>query len=140
MARRLSPATSLDTLRREAKRWLKRLRSNDPDARARLARALPQIPAAPRIRDVQLALAREHGCAGWIALKAAVDRNIRQVQPGMDLIRPDELASVEPYGPWRSRGRDVNRWPDTGGGQDREKQDGGTRARRHVVPAVRRRP
>ena len=107
MARRLSPATSLDTLRREAKRWLKRLRSNDPDARARLARALPQIPAAPRIRDVQLALAREHGCAGWIALKAAVDRNIRQVQPGMDLIRPDELASVEPYGPWRSRGRDV---------------------------------
>ena len=107
MARRLSPATSLDTLRREAKRWLKRLRSNDPAARARLARALPQIPAAPRIRDVQLALAREHGCAGWIALKAAVDRNIRQVQPGMDLIRPDELASVEPYGPWRSRGRDV---------------------------------
>lgn len=107
MPRRLSSASTLDTLRREAKRWLKRLRSNDPDARARLARALPQVPSAPRIRDVQLALAREHAFAGWSALKAAVQENARQAPPGHDLIRPGELASVEPYGTWRSRGCDV---------------------------------
>ncbi len=107
MARRLSSASSFDTLRREAKRWLQRLRSNDPDAHARLARALPQIPAAPRIRDVQLALAREHGFAGWIALKAAIEENARQVPSSHDLIQPGEWASVEPCGPWRSRGCDV---------------------------------
>jgi ankyrin repeat protein len=107
MTRRLSSASTLDTLRREAKRWLKRLRSNDPEARERLARALPQAPPAPRIRDVQLALAREHGFAGWSALKAGVEKYIRHTASGHDLIRPNELAAVEPYGQWRSRGCDV---------------------------------
>jgi ankyrin repeat protein len=107
MPRRLSSATTLDTLRREAKRWLKRLQSNGSDARERLARALPQAPVAPRIRDVQLALAREHGFAGWIALKAAVERNAQPTPRRHDLIQPPELASVEPYGPSGSRGCDV---------------------------------
>ena len=42
---------SLDSLRKEAKRWLAALRANDADARARLERALPDAPAdadAPR--------------------------------------------------------------------------------------------
>ena len=42
------------------------------DARARLERALPHAPHAPTLRDVQHALAREHGFAGWTALKQAI--------------------------------------------------------------------
>jgi hypothetical protein len=34
MTRRITPQTSLDNLKKEAKRWLKELRANNPDARA----------------------------------------------------------------------------------------------------------
>jgi hypothetical protein len=63
---------NLDSLRKEAKRWLAALRDNAADARARLARALPDAPPSPTLRDVQLALAREHGFPGWAALKEAL--------------------------------------------------------------------
>jgi len=74
MPRQITPATSLDTLRKEAKRWLKAIRANDADALERLAHALPNPPATPTLRDVQHALAREHGLDGWTALKAAVSK------------------------------------------------------------------
>ena len=61
----------LESLKKEAKRWLKALRANDPSALARGARAHPHPPASPTLRDVQLALARERGFAGWTDLKAA---------------------------------------------------------------------
>jgi hypothetical protein len=63
---------SLDSLKKEAKRRLDELRANAADARARLQRALPNVPAAPTLRDVQHALAREHGFPGWAALKQAL--------------------------------------------------------------------
>jgi uncharacterized protein len=63
----------LESLKKEAKRWLKALRSNDVAALARLARAHPHPPALPTLRDVQLALARERGFAGWTDLKAAAE-------------------------------------------------------------------
>ncbi len=63
---------SLESLKKEAKRWLAELRANAGDARDRLARALHDVPASPTLRDVQLALAREHGFAGWSALKVAL--------------------------------------------------------------------
>lgn len=69
MDRKLTPQSSLETLKREAKRWLAALRRNDPDARARLARSHPSAPPNETLRDVQLALAREYGFAGWAALK-----------------------------------------------------------------------
>ena len=69
MPRRLSPRTTLDHLKKEAKRWLKALRDDLAEARARLARALPDAPGAPTLRDVQHALAREHGLPGWAELK-----------------------------------------------------------------------
>ena len=72
MARRITPAGSLDNFRKEAKRWLKALRAGDPDARARLERAYPAALANPVLRDVQQALAHEYGHESWIALKAAV--------------------------------------------------------------------
>ena len=63
---------NLDSLKKEARRWLSALRENAGEARARLARALPAAPATPTLRDVQLALAREHGFPGWAALKHAL--------------------------------------------------------------------
>src|SRR5262245_23244802 len=70
MVRQLTPKSSLENLKREAKRWLKALQANDSDARARFQRSHPKPPAAPTLRDVQLALAREFGLGGWSELKA----------------------------------------------------------------------
>jgi hypothetical protein len=68
-----TPRRSLESYRKEAKRWLRRLRDGDPAARARLERALPgDNPAHPTLRDTQLALARELGYPGWDALRAAL--------------------------------------------------------------------
>jgi hypothetical protein len=135
MSRQITSATSLDNLKKEAKRWLKALRDGDAEARARLERAyapagpakaghhvpgaagpaeaghhvpgaagpaeaghhvpgaagpaeaghhVPRAPAkagrhvlaapaTPVLRDVQHALALEHGRESWIALKQAVE-------------------------------------------------------------------
>lgn len=76
-----SPHT-LDNLKKEAKRWLKALRAGVAEARARLLRAFPNAPRIPTLRDVQHALAREHGYAGWAELKhrlpAARGSSLRQ--------------------------------------------------------------
>lgn len=61
--RQLTPKSSLDNLKKEAKRWLKALRDNDEQALARLSRACPDAPGEPGLRDVQHALALEHGLA-----------------------------------------------------------------------------
>jgi len=72
MGRILSSGTRLENLKREAKRWLKSLRSGDAAARSRFAEAHPSAPAEPGLREVQHALAREYGYSGWAALKAAL--------------------------------------------------------------------
>ena len=63
--------TTLDNVRKTAKRWLHALRAGDPDARARLDRVYPDAPEHPTLRDVQQALARERGYKSWIALTQA---------------------------------------------------------------------
>src|SRR5262245_1273172 len=63
----------LESLKKEAKLWLKALRANDAAAVMRFARVHPHPPATPALRDVQLALARERGFAGWSDLKAAAN-------------------------------------------------------------------
>lgn len=72
MPRKISSATSLEHLRKEAKRWLKALRAGDADARSRLQHACPSAPANAALRDVQHALAREYGHESWTALKMAL--------------------------------------------------------------------
>lgn len=72
MRRTLTPKTKLESLRKEAKRWLKALRAGDGRAIGRLSAASPKAPSNPGLRDVQHALAREYGLAGWTALKAAL--------------------------------------------------------------------
>ncbi len=73
MSRELTPKTHIETLRKDAKRWLKALRTGDPAARARLSAVWPGAPAEPGLRDAQHALALEYGQESWIALKSALD-------------------------------------------------------------------
>jgi hypothetical protein len=65
---------SLESLKKEAKRWLAALQANDPEARARFYRAIQNPPNAPTLRDVQLGLAHEHGFDGWADLVRAIER------------------------------------------------------------------
>ncbi|MEQ4204287.1 ankyrin repeat domain-containing protein [Actinopolymorpha sp. B9G3] len=74
MTRNLTSRSSLAGLKREAKRWLRTLRANDPDARARFVRAHPHAPAHPGLRHVQQAIAREYGFPGWAELTAELSR------------------------------------------------------------------
>ncbi|HEU5048709.1 MAG TPA: hypothetical protein VFU00_00200, partial [Gemmatimonadales bacterium] len=79
MSRQISPATTLDTLKQEAKRWFRLLRAGDAQAHARFQAALPADtaasagPAIPTLRQVQHALAREYGFPGWTALRQRVE-------------------------------------------------------------------
>jgi ankyrin repeat protein len=72
MSRALSSATTLDHLKREAKQWLKTLRSGDAEAWARLRQAHPAAPADAGLRHVHHAIAREFGFTSWTRLKAAL--------------------------------------------------------------------
>lgn len=71
--RSLTPQSSLESLKKEAKAWLKALRAGDPAACERLFSILPDRPAEPGLRHVQLALAREHGLPGWADLKQVLE-------------------------------------------------------------------
>src|SRR3569623_2460530 len=73
MGHALTPRTQLESLRKEAKRWLKAVRAGDAKALARLQAAWPEAPAEPTLRDMQPALARDYGHESWVALKAALD-------------------------------------------------------------------
>jgi len=77
----LARGRSLESLRKEAKRWLKAIHENDAAARARLDRAFENAPAEPTLRDVQHALALEMGFAGWSALKSAVTASVPPASP-----------------------------------------------------------
>ncbi|HXR97754.1 MAG TPA: hypothetical protein VN709_07915 [Terriglobales bacterium] len=61
MSRKLTPATTLENLKKEAKRRLKGLRQADS-----------QVPV-PALREVQHALAQEYGFENWLALKRALE-------------------------------------------------------------------
>lgn len=86
MPRRVTPRTTLDNLKKEAKRWLRALRDNIADARARLERALPDAPRIPTLRDVQHALAREHGVTGWAALKELLGKQSADAPSADELV------------------------------------------------------
>jgi hypothetical protein len=101
MSRPITPRTTLDNLKAEARRWLKAIRANAGEARARLARAIANPPAMPTLRDVQHALAREHGLPGWTALK---DR----LSPASPMRRYDTVA-VALVVAYRTGGREAMR-------------------------------
>lgn len=73
MTRVITFKTKLDTLKKDAKRWLKAIHANDATARARLTTAWSQAPDVPALRDIQHAVAREYGYASWMEVRAALD-------------------------------------------------------------------
>jgi ankyrin repeat protein len=81
MTRQLTTNTTLDHLRNDAKRWLKSLRAGEAGARARLLSAHAHAPQRPGLRDVQHALAREHGFTGWAALKSHLATRVASEAP-----------------------------------------------------------
>jgi ankyrin repeat protein len=74
-SRTLGAGATLESLKKEAKRWLKALREGDAAARERLQRVVPNAAADIGLREVQHALAVEHGVSGWAALKEALADN-----------------------------------------------------------------
>ena len=92
MSRQFSDRTTLHTLKKEAKRWLKAIAGGARDARVRFERAYPDAPRVPTLRDVQHALALEHGLPGWAALKARLAR-ANAMRPYEDVAQ----AIVEAY-------------------------------------------
>lgn len=76
MPRQLSSATSLETLKKEAKRRLRARREHDPGA---------------TLRGVQLELAREYGFSGWTELKT----KIAEIAPLEALLRAAEQGDAD---------------------------------------------
>jgi hypothetical protein len=72
MAHEHTNASNLESLRKEAKRWLKALQANDRDAIDRLTRIYPDHPA-PTLRVVQHAMALEYGLPSWAVLKKELE-------------------------------------------------------------------
>jgi ankyrin repeat protein len=64
--------SDVDALRKEARFWLKHVRAKHSGFTKRLRLAYPAAPAAPTLRDIQHALARERGYENWKALVAAI--------------------------------------------------------------------
>ncbi|MGN6819602.1 MAG: ankyrin repeat domain-containing protein [Sphingomonas sp.] len=109
MPRILTPKTSLDNLRKDAKRWLKALRAGDEAAIARLRESGAKASADPGLRDVQHALALEYGCENWIALKAALDDVALDRQSYAE--RLDQLLGHGWEGSIATARRILNRYP-----------------------------
>lgn len=91
--RALTHRTSLESLRKEAKAWLRALRAGDAAAHDRLRAALPEQPDAPGLRDVQRAIALEHGLPGWSALREAVD-DLALAARDHETLAPEVLRSA----------------------------------------------
>ncbi len=91
-----SALPTLESLKNEAKSYLRALRAKSADAIARFERALHQQPENATLRDVQHALAREHGFAGWSELKLAVDADAaaRFSAAAESLAKYEEMVAV----------------------------------------------
>jgi ankyrin repeat protein len=110
MSRKLTARSTLETLKKEAKRWLKALQAGDADARCRLLAAAPAAPAEPGLRDVQFALAREHGLPGWAALCQALEDARRSHAERIERV----LRSADWAGDRATGARLLARWPEIG--------------------------
>ncbi len=112
MSRTLTPQSSLENLRREAKRWLSAIRGNDSAARDRLRRVHPGAPADPGLRDVQHALALEHGLSGWTELKNELARQRAGSSAGSPNAALQELLSAADRGDALRAGQLLDDFPE----------------------------
>ena len=108
MSPTLTPDSTLESLKKQAKRWLKAIRAGDEAAKRRLFAAIGLAPAAASLRHVQLALAREYGLPGWTALRQALEDTRRSHAERVEIV----LRSVMWQGDWVSASRILARWPD----------------------------
>jgi hypothetical protein len=79
--------STLDNLRKTAKRWLKPIRANDTDAQT------PGAPSNPTLRDVQYALAREQGYESWADIRRTIDQGVSATK---GMIQPIEMQRTLP--------------------------------------------
>jgi uncharacterized protein len=110
LSRKLTARSTLESLKKEAKRWLKTLQAGDANARRRLLAATPLAPAEPGLRDVQFALAREYGLPGWAALRQALEDARRSFAGRVELV----LRSADWAGDHATGARLLSRWPEIG--------------------------
>ena len=85
-SRQITANTTLENLKKEAKRWLKALRANDDQAHERLRRVYPDAPPEPGLRDVQHGIALEHGLSGWTTLKQQLANKRDGAEPEIDRV------------------------------------------------------
>lgn len=97
MSDELTRGRTLESLKKEAKQWLGALRQDIGAARERLHTAFPTAPANPTLRDVQHALAREHGFPGWAALKHAVESHAARRATAVGQFEEKASALLEAY-------------------------------------------
>jgi hypothetical protein len=88
---------SLESLKKEAKRWFDALRRNAPEERIRFEQAVMSAPSKPTLRDVQHALAREHGFAGWTELKRTLMADSEETARALDQFGEMAEALLEAY-------------------------------------------
>jgi hypothetical protein len=83
---------TLESLKKEAKHWLSAIRQNQPEARTRFERVIANPPTEPHLRDVQHALALEHGFSGWAELKQKLTAEAEETAKALD--RFEEMADA----------------------------------------------
>ena len=88
---------SLESLKKEAKRWFDELRRNIPDARTRYERLVPNGPTNPTLRDVQHAMALEHGFSGWTELKHRLTADAEETAKALGQFEDMAEALLEAY-------------------------------------------
>ena len=97
MSDKLARRRSLESLKKEAKRWFDALRRNVPDARTRFERAVTNAPTKPTLRDVQHALALEHGFSGWTELKHKLTADAEETTRSLGQFEDMAEALLEAY-------------------------------------------
>jgi hypothetical protein len=88
---------TLESLKKEAKRWLHALRQNQPDSRTRLEQIVSDPPAKPTLRHVQHALALEHGFSGWTELKHTLMADVEETAKALGQFEQMADALLEAY-------------------------------------------
>ncbi|MGV1756442.1 ankyrin repeat domain-containing protein [Rhizobium sp. A22-96] len=96
--RSLASTATLDSLKKQAKAFLKAVQSGDASARSRVEPYFPDS-AGVGLQDIQLVLAREFGFSSWTKLKAHLETGDRKQVPQDQLAnRFLSLATVSYFG------------------------------------------
>ncbi|MCO1656845.1 ankyrin repeat domain-containing protein [Pseudonocardia humida] len=83
---------SLEHLRGQARALLRKVRAGDEQAVTLLAEHHPRAPAAPRLADAQLALARAYGFTSWPDLRRHLDAVAARTRSPHKVPAPDGTA------------------------------------------------